>query len=353
MRDNGAIEGGAGGFSVDDLVIVLKKYDDSKIYVIAHADGVRACGGFAVFEISVFGHPTVVVWDITKNQAKFTARSIADPDFVSWFTGKSQVGNELFINKTITGLVADYYPQGTQASIWNAPPPGLMDVFHHADDDQTGDYDIQACLPIYYGWFSKYNTFPYSETCAVSIPSGLISRSGMRVEEFASFDSVAGSSIKRDKIHSPFGEMCEFNGYGIGAGWVFDERFIPMWFIHDYEPGQPAWTPNKVAAYSKFWYSKNFAGSYSKGMIANAFIVNFTPCTHTYGSDIWDFDASRQIYVHAQALSCGNSSIKDWAATGNNTDLADEILNAVQLGYTMGSLPANEIKTIDLSVKLI
>ena len=76
MRDNGAIEGGAGGFSVDDLVIVLKKYDDSKIYVIAHADGIQACGELLVY-IEAYeseGHPTfgrwVMVWDPIKKQIK-------------------------------------------------------------------------------------------------------------------------------------------------------------------------------------------------------------------------------------------------------------------------------------------
>ena len=38
LRDNGAIEGGAAGFAEDDEVVILRKYDDSKIYVIAHED---------------------------------------------------------------------------------------------------------------------------------------------------------------------------------------------------------------------------------------------------------------------------------------------------------------------------
>jgi hypothetical protein len=47
LRDNGAIIGGAGGFSTDDEVIVLRKLDGSKVYVIGHIDGVRVCGDFA------------------------------------------------------------------------------------------------------------------------------------------------------------------------------------------------------------------------------------------------------------------------------------------------------------------
>jgi len=44
LRDNGAIEGAAGGFSEDDSVIVQLKYDRSTTRVVAHVDGVRACG---------------------------------------------------------------------------------------------------------------------------------------------------------------------------------------------------------------------------------------------------------------------------------------------------------------------
>lgn len=44
MRDNGAIEGGAAAFAEDDEVVILRKFDDSKIYVVAHKDGIKSCG---------------------------------------------------------------------------------------------------------------------------------------------------------------------------------------------------------------------------------------------------------------------------------------------------------------------
>ena len=43
MRDNGAIEGAAAGFSVGDEVIVLKRHDNTSIKVIGHTDGIRTC----------------------------------------------------------------------------------------------------------------------------------------------------------------------------------------------------------------------------------------------------------------------------------------------------------------------
>lgn len=47
MRDNGAIEGAAGGFGEGDEVIVLKKNDGTEIKVIGHTDGIRRCDEIA------------------------------------------------------------------------------------------------------------------------------------------------------------------------------------------------------------------------------------------------------------------------------------------------------------------
>jgi predicted transglutaminase-like cysteine proteinase len=43
MRDNGAIEGAARGFSVGNIVIVLKKHDNSVVKVIGHVSGIKRC----------------------------------------------------------------------------------------------------------------------------------------------------------------------------------------------------------------------------------------------------------------------------------------------------------------------
>lgn len=43
MRANGAVAGGAAGFESGDSVIVMKKRDNSKVYVIGHADGIKVC----------------------------------------------------------------------------------------------------------------------------------------------------------------------------------------------------------------------------------------------------------------------------------------------------------------------
>lgn len=43
MRGNGAVQDGASGFAVGDLVFVMKKFDSKKVYVIGHVEGVKNC----------------------------------------------------------------------------------------------------------------------------------------------------------------------------------------------------------------------------------------------------------------------------------------------------------------------
>jgi hypothetical protein len=63
MRDNGAIEGAAAGFSVGDEVIVLRRFDDSVIKVIGHTDGIRSCGVEFHFYLTCHGSAITDVSD--------------------------------------------------------------------------------------------------------------------------------------------------------------------------------------------------------------------------------------------------------------------------------------------------
>jgi hypothetical protein len=44
LRANGAIQGGAGAFTVGDSVIVAKRKDPDKVYVVGHVGGIKSCG---------------------------------------------------------------------------------------------------------------------------------------------------------------------------------------------------------------------------------------------------------------------------------------------------------------------
>jgi hypothetical protein len=65
IRDNGAIEGGAGGFKADDEVIVMINSDNSVVKVIGHIDGIRNCS--RRFILIVYGSQWLI-WDVEGNK---------------------------------------------------------------------------------------------------------------------------------------------------------------------------------------------------------------------------------------------------------------------------------------------
>lgn len=54
LRSNGAVLGGAAGFSEGDEVLVLRKFDWSKVYVIGHVGGIKRCSDGAVKDYYIF-----------------------------------------------------------------------------------------------------------------------------------------------------------------------------------------------------------------------------------------------------------------------------------------------------------
>jgi hypothetical protein len=92
LRDNGAVENGATGFAEGDKVVVLRKIDGSKIYVIAHVDGLRSCGG--VVELISAGNSYAVRYKITDSIISKTSDLIPySPNYVifsSYFTFKPE-----------------------------------------------------------------------------------------------------------------------------------------------------------------------------------------------------------------------------------------------------------------------
>jgi len=53
-RDNGALEGAAGAFAVDDAVIVLQS--DEKVFVVAHVEDKKACEKIFALDVRFNGH---------------------------------------------------------------------------------------------------------------------------------------------------------------------------------------------------------------------------------------------------------------------------------------------------------
>ena len=136
MRDNGAIEGAAAGFSVGDEVIVLKKRDDTIIKVIGHTDGIKRCGAEYYF---IHNFETAVdqpdyVWDME------------EPDNYKLYCNSSSL--------TSDAKFGNYGLQLAQFTVYYAP---------NAPDDL--DFDTPYTLEY---WFKIHAPSP-----PTSIPTGI------------------------------------------------------------------------------------------------------------------------------------------------------------------------------------
>lgn len=98
-RSNGAIEGAAAGFTVDDEVIVMCRADGEPVRIVGHVDGIKACGSTYLMIYSYIsdyvinrkepcqsdpGHAAcqeyAIVWDLKKNrQATGVIDNAGDP----------------------------------------------------------------------------------------------------------------------------------------------------------------------------------------------------------------------------------------------------------------------------------
>ena len=142
-RENGAIEGAANGFAVSDEVMVLINSSKNIIKVIGHIDGVRSCGGFAVFKFSltyIYGVDTqaiedrwnsAFVWDINKKEAMMwengTIVNSTDTDFKAWYDNKTFIG-ETFLDSARK----DTFPYGVEPTLIDTPT-----VLYHANTNSV------------------------------------------------------------------------------------------------------------------------------------------------------------------------------------------------------------------------
>lgn len=148
MRANGSIEGAAAAFTVGDGVYVMKKYDDSKVYVVGRVDGVKHCDyRYVIFSVDLSGPlfvRTVIVWD-AENDCVATVPGVTfpcfvtDPNYVSWLATKTTSSGDSFIS----GMASrgNYYSHIVEAvakpglvTIANDYPPGAnTDTYYYED----------------------------------------------------------------------------------------------------------------------------------------------------------------------------------------------------------------------------
>jgi len=160
MRDNGAIEGAAAGFSVGDEVIVLKRHDNSVVKVIGHTDGIRRCssgilyifyiadGVYRVAQCSLSGSSITV--NATKSFAEIGITSTGTSYFIHFWmkrfthnvknitTGKTEARNLYFIstNLQLDGTAPPFSPDKSDPFAWlksslDESQPRSWPITHH------------------------------------------------------------------------------------------------------------------------------------------------------------------------------------------------------------------------------
>lgn len=165
LRDNGAIEGAASGFAVDDEVIVIVRKDQEVIKVIAHIDGVRHCAMYAVFTIASETTKQVVVWDVKKNTPISIPRDepleplempcdFDDPDFQNWYLARKEEDTEYLFD-----AMNWWYSSDLSYILW----PRTSDTFPY--------YKTYANISDF-GTYSDYMSWP--ETAEPGHYSGLV-----------------------------------------------------------------------------------------------------------------------------------------------------------------------------------
>lgn len=172
MRDNGAIEGGAAAFAEDDEVVILRKFDDSKIYVVAHKDGIKSC----FFRFKLTRGDGAVLTDAEEYDVSFTVkRSTGDvvsinPSYSSesgywtlaWSSGHVIDPNGYWVSYSCNSGISTQYPY-----IYKTASKGQSaDLIHPGSYEDTIPYWAET-LSMSTGartWKIIFSSIPYRIT---------------------------------------------------------------------------------------------------------------------------------------------------------------------------------------------
>lgn len=151
LRENGAIEGAAAGFGVDDEVVVIRKHDDSKILVVGHIDGIRPCKTayiivtFTVYQEEYINESDTIIrirnrvllWNAAGSCLGYVPGLTfpcdpLDPLWLAWLSDKSVIGSDLFAGSLRgiwfggrSGWEVETQPDATEPEL-NLPEPNLF-----------------------------------------------------------------------------------------------------------------------------------------------------------------------------------------------------------------------------------
>jgi len=403
LRDNGAIEGGAAGFAEDDEVVILRKYDDSKIYVIAHEDGIRECtpSDLVVVLIGVEGwdKTTAFVWKPGGRTFYKNLVDYEDEDFQAWLATMEDVGEDMF---------ADFHEDNTPYKLDPHLPEHeiIGDVsytYHEAVESSYNfpqSYYAQCMLPPieppkYVGMRiqrADWTQLTYTYYCLVDYGGGEYGwewRDNYTDPDIVLWDAyTSGGYYRVYGFYGPLGLIKEFDSSSIG--WGSTSTYYPgesigrAWdewtYIHSpkqISPPDPDWTPDELILNSNTWIDlvpNSFVGSFSLETICTVFPVIYSSVTErtehycqssppyaNIKTESMIYNA-RSINVHAQVIRASKdpeltgpdyTSGYDWQSASRDSYFEDAIKEAILFELNLNSINAPLIGDFRFAVKIM
>jgi len=341
LRDNGSINGAAAGFNAGDEVIVMKKYDDSVIKVIGHADGkTHSCGSpYVIIEISTTDSGFVnaaLVWDVKNDELKYGPCSVEDEDYAAWReNAKDDEDQEnLFSGPTI--YLRDFDELLVEGSKQSVGPwlPKETDEF----DLGTMFGHIKA-----FGWYFSF----YSTT--IERP---ISASWLRgAEQFGSRISAIRENIN-ETTYTFWGST------GAELGTVEE-----VYESHNYpDIGDPYVVYQGFAKDDYYPFPCNYIGAKNKKSVVwlqlHDFVLSSGTFNHSQGV-YWNMtktsiDSNRTIFAESQALYYPDDyDDSDILSQGNNAALSLAVIDTIEKFYDVNGLAKNAMKYIRPSITFV
>lgn len=359
MRANGAIEGGASGFSVGDSVYVMKKYDNSVVKVIGHTDGVHACGyKYIIFQYSVtmggggFKGYVVVVWDMDTSAPAVIPGitfpcSYQDAAFVNWLASKETTDGESFITAAFSDLDYGntYFDNIGRGSFANDYPPGdqidssVLTVIWSNEGSQVTKEDVSI-------YALK------TQTEELSVRTNWESRASKLLKEDGSQSDVyIGYRAQLEmEVITPFGEtppeyVRKYTMIDSCLVDCFDNKIVEwpyFWDLGDHETA--TYSEYMYHCYRSVDYLGDAANNYAAKLLAKktdreSIILEyhlFHPFIDRYGYGRGD----RKFAVSARAMRrTGNIEDVDMIAAGRDAALSALIESAFNYLYALSGVP--------------
>ncbi|MBN1664831.1 MAG: hypothetical protein JW943_14620 [Deltaproteobacteria bacterium] len=345
----------------DDVIVEFTGQDWNNPKVVGFAHDPRPCGEFAVFRISWGGDgtQTVVVWDIAKNEARFTPRSVTDEDYAAWIANKNEAPN-------VTALFED------SSYVYRAPVSIMPDS--PATQPGTSYNEVPAATDVWGEFTDWYLIELYAEgTDPVQKNTCLINVYG-DVESLPPLTLSAAKSAIELHGEEPFGLRLEYSytGFFPEEGGAFDYDYTieikvigPFGQMHVIN----AETSSRVTTEYRYVTHKDLSkqdyatrlksqGYKSDRSVVNVIFHQFRIHDMAYkylsGSywDMTDEPAGPVVKaVQAQALDFpAGYAGEDLLPYGNNEALSAAIEEAIDLFYSM---TGNDISDVRITAEIV